>query len=450
MALHTFWPVPYVPVLNNANAAPSKTETPELGHVNDLDARVVHTWRHILQKTFLSNDPAPNPTRFDVCRRIYDQLEHVDMRVELYISSRLGKVLRHIAVSPQAEDGTEARIADDLYKFRERAGALVLAIQHGIVGQTIPSESHASDAATVNPPAEAQNVVAGSVVWPSNLPLELHIAILRCSLLGVSGARSHATDVTKVWNLWRSDTDFLRTCALVSKAWATAAQWLLYSSRIILVTKTSLQRLLWTTTQSAYRPPLKHLAVHYYEPFDDFGVSLTSLIQQSTRLHTLELERGFPAFPVRGLSAFEHLSTLRLVDQAFLEIAPILCRLPNLETLILHSVRDMLPQHRPTTIPGLASSVSELEPVTFRLRRLEVSLVFISSAHLTWLLASSVKSLQHVSISPISHIGAGVVDGFPDVYDDLSTLLGPHVTSLHMGMPDWRPSWPTLGHYRLA
>ncbi|KZV88367.1 hypothetical protein EXIGLDRAFT_772822 [Exidia glandulosa HHB12029] len=104
----------------------------------------------------------------------------------------------------------------------------------------------------------------------------------------------------------------------------------------------------------------------------------------------------------------------------------------------------MLPQHRPTTIPGLASSVSELEPVTFRLRRLEVSLVFISSAHLTWLLASSVKSLQHVSISPISHIGAGVVDGFPDVYDDLSTLLGPHVTSLHVARCDHRRRHPNL------
>lgn len=132
---------------------------------------------------------------------------------------------------------------------------------------------------------------------------------------------------------------------------------------------------------------------------------MTQLLQLRSQLHTLKVKRGFVVFPTVGLPSFSLLTHLRLVDQAFVSIAPLLCHAPTLQTLVLRSVRDLLPHH---ACAGTNIAVSDLVRPTFSLWTLDMSLTYISPSDLAWPLASFVHSLRNMVISALSQKAAGV------------------------------------------
>ncbi|TFK44037.1 hypothetical protein BDQ12DRAFT_672276 [Crucibulum laeve] len=87
---------------------------------SDPEATKVRDWRHKLQKAFLSK-PVHKVEDMPALDALFNTVENYDaMTVEYLTFSKIGKVMRHIAV---LEDGKVPR--DDEFKFRDRAKSLV-------------------------------------------------------------------------------------------------------------------------------------------------------------------------------------------------------------------------------------------------------------------------------------------------------------------------------------
>ncbi|KIK05161.1 hypothetical protein K443DRAFT_675316 [Laccaria amethystina LaAM-08-1] len=87
----------------------------------DNESIKVRDWRHRLQKTFLSNKSLPREEEMPNLNELFKTVENYEgMTIEQLQFSKIGKVMRHIAVL------TEDKVPrDDEFKFRLRAGALV-------------------------------------------------------------------------------------------------------------------------------------------------------------------------------------------------------------------------------------------------------------------------------------------------------------------------------------
>ncbi|KAJ7764414.1 hypothetical protein B0H16DRAFT_1526963 [Mycena metata] len=85
----------------------------------DAEATKVRSWRHMLQKTFLS--PGPNAPGEDMppMDALFTTVEEYPMSVPILKFSKIGKVMRHIRLLDP-----EQVSRDEEFHFRDRAGQL--------------------------------------------------------------------------------------------------------------------------------------------------------------------------------------------------------------------------------------------------------------------------------------------------------------------------------------
>lgn len=88
---------------------------------SDPEALKVRDWRHKLQKTFLSHNRSPRAEDMPSIDALFTTVESYDkITIEYLQFSKIGKVMRHIAVLSDAKVPRDAE-----FKFRERAEQLV-------------------------------------------------------------------------------------------------------------------------------------------------------------------------------------------------------------------------------------------------------------------------------------------------------------------------------------
>ncbi|PPQ71872.1 hypothetical protein CVT24_006888 [Panaeolus cyanescens] len=82
---------------------------------------MVREWRSKIQKTFLRSDGVrPKPERMPEIHELFKTIENHTMTIEQLSTSKIGKVMKHIAARPKCDI-----LADDEYHFRRRAKKLV-------------------------------------------------------------------------------------------------------------------------------------------------------------------------------------------------------------------------------------------------------------------------------------------------------------------------------------
>ncbi|KAI0074405.1 hypothetical protein K474DRAFT_1601468 [Panus rudis PR-1116 ss-1] len=124
----------------------------------DPEAEKVKSWRHKLQKAFLSKG-VPKDEDMPALSELFSVVENYDgMTINYLQYSKIGKVMRHIHVLP-----TDKVPRDDEFKFRERAKALIDK-WHSVLESNKPANGDAKPAAATNgsaaPPKSAKAAVA--------------------------------------------------------------------------------------------------------------------------------------------------------------------------------------------------------------------------------------------------------------------------------------------------
>ncbi|TFK19285.1 hypothetical protein FA15DRAFT_601847 [Coprinopsis marcescibilis] len=124
-----------------------KEDDGDEGKGNDPEALKVRDWRHKLQKSFLNTKATPKEEDMPALDELFKTVENYEsMTIEKLQFSKIGKVMRHIAVLADEKVPRDSEL-----KFRERSSALVQKWQQILnANKTNGSETGAAAASNAN------------------------------------------------------------------------------------------------------------------------------------------------------------------------------------------------------------------------------------------------------------------------------------------------------------
>ncbi|KAJ6632577.1 hypothetical protein B0H10DRAFT_2427214 [Mycena sp. CBHHK59/15] len=226
---------------------------------------------------------------------------------------------------------------------------------------------------------------------------------------------------------WVSEITLLVRCCLVSKDWYVAARRVLYSGRIILYDSKTVELLFRTVLeQNVVRGLVQYLYFQTFGPIESETSKAAQLLSCCVDLRHVEGKFSFKRLS-DPLPIFENLQVLAVSDQVFMDLAPLLHRLPNLR--ILDAICFTAPERygvRRADAPRERGTIPDIPPPTFQLDSLYISqCTDLSYSQWKWLLSTS-TSIKHAQVQEIRY-GA----------EALAEVIGTSVQSLHLkGMVD--------------
>lgn len=397
-------------------------------------------WRKKLQPAFLNNSLPPE-SEFPTYDAVFTEIEAFDMTSEHLIHSKLHVILEHISELPDIPREEE-------FHFKQRAATLVekwrvlpdspvlspevkarLAEKAARLAKKKAAEKTPAQKMAERRAAELARLSTPTVVMlcrtttPPHLAHEILTHIFKCGLDAAIPGRK--------WDYrreleWRAEVNVLMSCALVTKDWSAAANRLLYTGRINLQKRESIQLLYRTIEASKKHCLIQHLHFSCYQR-EELQSELQSMVSQllvrCTNLCYLEGELGAIAFTSSTqLPTFESLQFLAISNQDFTGLAPLMHRLPNLRTLdVLYFKLESQPTVRRVGAPRDRGSVPDFPAPIFQLDSLYLSQCdSLSFSHWKWLLSSS-TSIKYAQLQEIRDGSAA-----------LAEVIGPAVQSLHL------------------
>ncbi|KAF7796971.1 hypothetical protein EIP86_008159 [Pleurotus ostreatoroseus] len=273
------------------------------------------------------------------------------------------------------------------------------------------------------------------------LPLEILVHIFMDGLAcyyAVDGAWNDDNNIE-----YMNERRTLAACALVARTWNAAANSLLYLGRVHLCeylglldhklsslylpdTTRSVELFLRSARENTrISSELRYLRVCGLLSGLGYAEAVRELIPLCPNLYRLEGRQDVLHFSQEiSLPTFPRLKVLTASDQFFHRLAPLLMRLPALESLSLAWITgiDIRGNHWPNDPPpgGLGNKIETLPPPTFRLKEIRVTECRLNTAQWIWLLRPS-TTIEYAQVQQIDESST-----------ELCAVLGPRVRSLHV------------------